>query len=206
MSGWPGKGKVAQNEARTPVILHLQISIHWHSPNSFENTLSVKNTMRAALVTALVRSARVTMGSFAFLGLALRITSSTSSTPKLCAGGPSMMMLIHSICMALRGLGSPNAVAMDSMVRAAKDVDSWNAKKFRMLKNIPFPSATARVIVVKSSSASTMSAASLATSVPSFPMATPMSAALSAVASFTPSPVMATMSPRDWRARTSASL
>lgn len=46
-------------------------------------------------------------------------------------------------------------------------------------------------MVAKLSSASTMSEAPLATAVPD-PMATPMSASLSAGASFTPSPVMAT--------------
>jgi hypothetical protein len=47
----------------------------------------------------------------------------------------------------------------------------------------------------KLSSVSTMSAACLATSVPVMPIATPMSAALSAGASFTPSPVIATVAP-----------
>ena len=54
----------------------------------------------------------------------------------------------------------------------------------------------------KSSSVSTMSAASLATSVPVMPMATPMSACLSAGASLTPSPVMATTWPLDCSAST----
>lgn len=51
-------------------------------------------------------------------------------------------------------------------------------------------------MVEKSSSVRIMSAASLATSVPCRPMAMPISAFFSAGASFTPSPVMATMSPR----------
>jgi len=50
-------------------------------------------------------------------------------------------------------------------------------------------------MVAKLSSVRTMSAASLVTSVPLIPMAIPMSAALMAAASFTPSPVMATMFP-----------
>ena len=54
----------------------------------------------------------------------------------------------------------------------------------------------------KSSSVRTMSAASLATSVPVMPMATPMSACLSAGASLTPSPVMATTWPLDCSAST----
>ena len=50
-------------------------------------------------------------------------------------------------------------------------------------------------MVAKLSSVRIITAASLETSVPVMPMATPMSAFLSAGASFTPSPVMATMSP-----------
>ena len=54
----------------------------------------------------------------------------------------------------------------------------------------------------KSSSVSTIAAASRATSVPRSPIAMPMSAALSAGASLTPSPVIATTSPRAFSART----
>ena len=54
------------------------------------------------------------------------------------------------------------------------------------------PSCTACTIVPKSSSCSTMSDASLATSVPAMPMAIPMSARESAGASLSPSPVIAT--------------
>mmetsp|Transcript_20295 Transcript_20295/g.44335 ORF Transcript_20295/g.44335 Transcript_20295/m.44335 type:complete len:288 (+) Transcript_20295:1963-2826(+) len=57
------------------------------------------------------------------------------------------------------------------------------------------PSDTAATMVEKLSSASTMSLASLATSVPEMPMATPMSASFRAGASFTPSPVIAATSP-----------
>mmetsp|Transcript_9118 Transcript_9118/g.22803 ORF Transcript_9118/g.22803 Transcript_9118/m.22803 type:complete len:300 (-) Transcript_9118:1615-2514(-) len=56
------------------------------------------------------------------------------------------------------------------------------------------PSSTALTMVVKLSSASTILAAPCATAVPE-PMATPMSAALRAGASLTPSPVMAATSP-----------
>ena len=60
-------------------------------------------------------------------------------------------------------------------------------------------------MVAKLSSASTMSAASLATSVPVTPMATPMSACCRAGASLTPSPVMATTAPQSPQAPTSRS-
>lgn len=55
------------------------------------------------------------------------------------------------------------------------------------------------MMVWKSSSTRIMSAASLQTSVPVWPIATPMSAAFRATASFTPSPVMATTAPMFWR-------
>ena len=48
-------------------------------------------------------------------------------------------------------------------------------------------------MVLKLSSASTITEASLATSVPAMPIAMPMCACCSAGASFTPSPVIATM-------------
>ena len=64
------------------------------------------------------------------------------------------------------------------------------------------PFATAFTIVAKLSSVRTMAAASFATSVPVTPMATPISACFSAGASFTPSPVIATIMPRSCQART----
>ena len=67
---------------------------------------------------------------------------------------------------------------------------------FWMLSKMPRPSSTALTMEAKLSSVSTMSEASLVTSVPVMPMAMPMSAALTAGASLTPSPVMATTWPR----------
>ena len=57
------------------------------------------------------------------------------------------------------------------------------------------PYATAPTIVAKLSSVRIITAASLETSVPVMPIATPMSAVLSAGASLTPSPVIATTLP-----------
>ncbi|KAG5460648.1 MAG: hypothetical protein BJ554DRAFT_7277 [Olpidium bornovanus] len=64
------------------------------------------------------------------------------------------------------------------------------------------PSSIAFNTIEKSSLTKIMSAASLATSVPLLPMEMPMSASLSAGASLTPSPVIATTSPAAWNART----
>ena len=66
---------------------------------------------------------------------------------------------------------------------------------FLRLSYSPRPSSTALTIVAKSSSVRIITAASFETSVPVMPIATPMSACLRAGASFTPSPVMATMWP-----------
>ena len=63
---------------------------------------------------------------------------------------------------------------------------------FKILSNIFLPCLMALIILAKLSSRRIICAASLDTSVPLIPMAMPMSAFLSAGASFTPSPVMAT--------------
>ena len=64
-----------------------------------------------------------------------------------------------------------------------------------MLSKMARPSRTACTMVAKLSSARIILAASFVTSVPVMPMATPMSAFFSAGASFTPSPVIATIWP-----------
>ena len=64
-----------------------------------------------------------------------------------------------------------------------------------MFSYISRPDATAFTMVAKLSSASIISPAALATSVPPSPIAQPMSAVFKAGASFTPSPVIATISP-----------
>ena len=43
--------------------------------------------------------------SLIFLGFFLSTSESTGSTPRLCAGGPSIIILIQRICIAFRGLG-----------------------------------------------------------------------------------------------------
>ena len=65
-----------------------------------------------------------------------------------------------------------------------------------MLPKTMRPSSTAATMVAKLSSSSVMPAASLLTSVPAMPIAMPTSAFFSAGASLTPSPVIATTSPR----------
>ena len=114
-------------------VIVVSLRVTCPSSSSSAKTPSVRKTIHAAEVMARIRSALVRTESSAFLGLARKMASSTGSTPSDCAGGPSITMLIQRICIALSGFGSPKMVAMVSMVNAAKDVDSWNERKLRML-------------------------------------------------------------------------
>ena len=137
------------------------------------------------------------------------------------------MMLIQSICIALRGVGRRKkveivmrdnaAILLFKIIPIQPILASLRAQlKSNKIRNIikdgfalfdggpsihkqchfvRSPFTGSYIIVIKSSLMSTMSAASLHTSVPALPMATPMSARFRATASFTPSPVMATISP-----------
>ena len=72
---------------------------------------------------------------------------------------------------------------------------SRKSMNWRILSKMIRPSSMAATMVEKESSFRIMSAASRATCVPRRPMATPISAFFRAGASFTPSPVMATILP-----------
>ena len=89
-------------------------------------------------------------------------------------------------------------------------IGKWTAIRYpatrRKLSERRRPSRTASTRAPKSSSARIKSDASRATSVPRCPMATPTSAALSAGASLTPSPVIATTEPSARNACTIRSL
>ena len=77
---------------------------------------------------------------------------------------------------------------------------------FLILSKMILPSLIASTIVPKRSSVKIISEDSLATSVPRMPIAIPISAPLRAGASFTPSPVIDTISPSSRSALTSWSL
>ena len=59
-----------------------------------------------------------------FRGGLLMTAGSTGSTPRDCAGGPSIRILIHNICIAFSGLGSPSRVANATNDSAATEVDN----------------------------------------------------------------------------------
>ena len=88
-----------------------------------------------------------------------------------------------------------NNIAKNSTTTSPTLLADKNCIAFIILSYIRLPSSTADTTVAKLSSVKIISAASLATSVPHFPMAHPISAFFSAGASFTPSPVIATICP-----------
>ena len=137
--------------------------------------------------------------------------------PSASAGAPSVSRLIQRIWVASSGTAIASPVSSSPSAPAEHDAEEHRehladvrreqeAQELRMFAKMPRPSRIAATIVAKLSSARIMSAASLATSVPAMPIATPMSAAFSAGASFTPSPVIATIRPSAWSASTIRSL
>ncbi|GBE03730.1 hypothetical protein BMS3Abin09_00648 [bacterium BMS3Abin09] len=130
------------------------------------------------------------------------IPFSAGSTASASPGSPSVTRLIHKICMGRSGIGSPRKGGRNIVHISPELLVMVYLMNLRILSNILLPSFTAFTMVEKLSSRSIMCEDSFATSVPVMPIATPMSALLSAGASFTPSPVIATNSPLSCRAFT----
>lgn len=86
---------------------------------SLQNIHNVPDTMIAELLMICTNNPSDTIGSLTRRGGDFITSLSTGSTPKLCAGGPSIMILIHNICMAFNGLGIFNIVDMATSVSAA---------------------------------------------------------------------------------------
>jgi hypothetical protein len=63
-----------------------------------------------ALMRMFIMSLKSIMNSSVRRGGLFSTSESTGSTPKLCAGGPSIIMFIHKICIAFNGLGKWNIV------------------------------------------------------------------------------------------------
>jgi len=124
-------------------------------------------------------------------------SSSGASTPSPRAGNRSVPRSMDNIRTTVRGRGMlSRANAINGSISGMLLVRMY-AMNFLMLPNTVLPSSMALTMVAKWSSSNTMSAASLATSVPHIPIATPMSACFRAGASLTPSPVTVTTSPID---------
>jgi hypothetical protein len=100
---------------------------------SVRKTKMVPTRMRRPEVRTRKMRGRVMMSSCCLRGGRCITDESTDSTPRDCARGPSMMMLIHKICMGLSGLGRPIKLFIATRLKAATDVLSWKDKKFLML-------------------------------------------------------------------------
>jgi len=138
----------------------------------------------------------VRMPSFGFLGGSFNRPSSGGSIPMAMAGRESVIRLINSRCTGLKGRGRDRRDVYNTQKMPAMLPDKRNWMEFFIFLYTFLPLDTAFMMVAKLSSANIMDAASLDTSVPVIPMATPISAFLRAGASLTPSPVIATMCPR----------
>ncbi len=66
---------------------------------------NVPETIREALSKMFPIKLKSIIDSFVFLGFFLSTSESTGSTPRLCAGGPSIIIFIQRICIAFNGLG-----------------------------------------------------------------------------------------------------
>ncbi len=147
----------------------------------------------------------VRMGARGSRGGRFIMSASLGSKTSMSPNRTAVVILIHRICTGRMGSEVPRMMAVSMTRPSPKFVGKVQTMNFVRLSKTPRPSSTAASMEAKLSSVRIMSAASLETSVPVMPMAMPMSACLRAGASLTPSPVIATTWPRDWRDFTSRS-
>lgn len=102
------------------------------------------------------------------------IPASLGSNASMSPSAIAVVMLIHRIWVGRIGKATPTAMAAKITRPSPRLVGSVQVMNLVRLSNTPRPSSTAASMVAKSSSVNTMSAASLATSVPPRPIATPM--------------------------------
>ena len=148
---------------------------------------------------------RVTILSFKWRGLSRITRSSGGKEANAKAAKVSIMRFTQSIWVTVNGDSVPKKAPIRTIKHAATLIVIWKRMNFCMLRYSERPQSTALVILPNELSIIVMSLASLATDVPS-PIESPTCAALSAGASFVPSPVTATTSSCDCNKRTSRSL
>mmetsp|Transcript_12307 Transcript_12307/g.35035 ORF Transcript_12307/g.35035 Transcript_12307/m.35035 type:complete len:205 (-) Transcript_12307:2124-2738(-) len=146
---------------------------------------------------------RLMRDSFLPCGSCSRSSRVGASVASAKAAKESMIRLTQSSCNTFSGVSPVDTAATNATIRATKLIVSWNWRNLRMLLNTQRPHMHALTMDEKLSSKMTISAASFATSVPAIPIARPTSASFIAGASFVPSPVTDTTSPRAFRVLTS---
>ncbi|COZ10654.1 Uncharacterised protein [Mycobacterium tuberculosis] len=134
-----------------------------------------------ALATSKVETRRVRLtsqpvssGWSGSRGGRVMIPASLGSNASMSPSAIAVVMLIHRIWVGRIGKATPTAMAAKITRPSPRLVGSVQVMNLVRLSNTPRPSSTAASMVAKSSSVNTMSAASLATSVPPRPIATPM--------------------------------
>ena len=99
---------------------------------------------------------------------------SLASKARVSPSSTAVVMLIHRTWDGSTASVEPVTIASSTTRPCARLVGTVQARKVVRLAKTPRPSSIAASMVAKSSSRSTMSAASLATSVPDRPMAMPI--------------------------------
>ena len=178
------------------------------APRAIASSCMPKTPIANSVDTKTIRQARnpERIGSPAGRG-ARRITSgSGGSKASAIASATELTMFTHNICTGVIGRATPARIAAIRHIDSPPLTGSRNMMAFLRLSYTARPARTASAMVAKLSSASTISAASFAASLPLPPIAMPTSARFRAGASLTPSPVIATTAPSACRACTRRSL
>ena len=134
----------------------------------------------------------LTIGADFFNGLCRIKLTSAKCNPNAIPGKVSAITLIHNICSDDIGLIPRIIIPNINETNPDKLVINNKTIIRLMLSIIERPKLTALIIVAKLSSINIISLDAFETSVPVIPIAHPMSAAFSAGASLTPSPVILT--------------
>ena len=134
------------------------------------------------------------------------MSGASGSASKTMEQAGSMSSSISTMCTGSSSAGQCSSVGASASAMMGTCTANTKRVALRTLSSMRRPWRMAATIWAKLSCSSTSAAASRATSVPRSPMAMPTCAALSAGASFTPSPVMATTAPSSRSSRTRRSL
>ena len=139
------------------------------------------------------------------LGLSSKTFGSAGSDDNAMAANVSMIRLTHSIWVTVSGESTPRKAPTRTSRHAHTLIVIWKYMNLLIFRYKERPQRIALLILTNELSRMVMSLTSFARAVPS-PIERPTWAFLSANASFVPSPVTATTSPRFWRSPTSLDL
>ncbi|OLY78695.1 hypothetical protein AYI68_g7248 [Smittium mucronatum] len=116
----------------TNVVNVMVVSLAVTTPSfiSITYTNNVPTSMINPDIKTLRKTLLLSIGALRGRGGNIMLLWSGGSTPNDWAGGPSIRILIHRICMAFKGFGRPNAVDTAISDSAATLVLNWNVKKF----------------------------------------------------------------------------